>query len=98
MAKKTTKDLIKKSKLPSRTASKKEIDKSLYIVGVGASAGGLEALETFFDSCPADTGLAFVIIQHLSPDYKSLMSELLARRTDMDVLESKNNMIVKANY
>ena len=53
----------------------------LHIVGIGASAGGLESLERFFTHLPADTGMAFVVLQHLSPDFKSLMDELLARRT-----------------
>ena len=48
-----------------------------YVVGIGASAGGLEPLERFFDNLPRDTGMAFVIVQHLSPDFKSLMDELL---------------------
>jgi len=56
-----------------------------YIVGIGASAGGLEALEKFFKSMPADSGMAFVVIQHLSPDFKSLMDELLARFTGMRI-------------
>ncbi|MCB0223520.1 MAG: hypothetical protein KDI02_07525, partial [Anaerolineae bacterium] len=47
--------------------------KPSYIVGIGASAGGLEALESFFNHMPPDTGLAFVIVQHLSPDFKSMM-------------------------
>ena len=79
--------------------SKTEMSKKspFYIVGIGASAGGLEALEHFFDSCPHDTGIAFVVIQHLSPDYKSLMTELLSRHTKMKVNEAKNNEIVKPN-
>jgi two-component system CheB/CheR fusion protein len=55
------------------------------IVGVGASAGGLESLEKLFRALPGRTGAAFVVIQHLSPDYKSLMDELLARFTDLTV-------------
>ena len=47
------------------------------IVGIGASAGGLEALEEFFDHCPENTGMSFIVVQHLSPDHKSLMKELL---------------------
>ena len=42
-----------------------------YVVAVGASAGGLEALERFFKACPADSGAAFVVLQHLSPDHKT---------------------------
>lgn len=56
-----------------------------YIVGIGASAGGLEAIETFFDHMPSETGLSFVIVQHLSPDYESLMVELLSNRVEMIV-------------
>ena len=56
-----------------------------YVVGIGASAGGLEALERFFDNLPRDTGMAFVVVQHLSPDFKSLMDELLARHTELPI-------------
>lgn len=65
---------------------------SLYYVGLGASAGGLESLEKFFKNIPSDTGLVFIIIQHLSPDYKSLMNELLARYTEMDIHIAKDSM------
>ena len=67
------------------------------IVGIGASAGGLEALESFFKEMPSDSGMAFVVIQHLSPDYKSLMNELLARHTRMSIYPAENNMWVKPN-
>src|SRR6516164_3989186 len=50
-----------------------------YVVGIGASAGGLQALQEFFGNMPQRSGLAFVIVQHLSPEFKSLMSELLSR-------------------
>ena len=56
-----------------------------YLVAIGASAGGLDALERFFAALPADTGAAFVVIQHLSPDHKSMMDNLLARHTTMPV-------------
>ena len=55
------------------------------VVAIGASAGGLEALQRFFDHVPSDTGLAFVVIQHLSPDHKSMMAELLGRHTPMAI-------------
>lgn len=67
------------------------------IVCLGASAGGLEALERFFDACPSDSGAAFVVIQHLSPDHKSLMSSLLARHTHMDVVMAEGDMPLEAN-
>ncbi|HEX5242379.1 MAG TPA: chemotaxis protein CheB, partial [Tepidisphaeraceae bacterium] len=71
--------------------------KTLFVAGVGASAGGLEALERFFRSTPADTGVAFVVIQHLSPDFKSLMDELLARYTKMPIHRVEDGMIVQPN-
>ncbi|QDV40273.1 Sensor protein TorS [Stieleria neptunia] len=57
------------------------------IVGLGASAGGLTALETLFEQLPIDTGAAFVVVQHLSPDHESHMSELLGRRTKMATVQ-----------
>jgi two-component system CheB/CheR fusion protein len=64
------------------------------IVAIGASAGGLEAIQEFFDNIPNDSGLAFVVIQHLSPDHKSLLTELVARHTEMHVLEAEEGMPV----
>src|SRR5947208_17046533 len=55
------------------------------IVGIGASAGGLEAFETFFANLPSDTGMAFVLVQHLDPQQPSLLPELLAQHTRMPV-------------
>ncbi len=66
-----------------------------YIVGIGASAGGLEALERLFDKMPTNTGMAFVIVQHLSPDFKSLMDELLSRRTTLPVHRVEDGMVVQ---
>lgn len=57
----------------------------IRVVGIGASAGGLEALQEFFKNVPIDSGMAYVVVQHLSPDYKSLMNELLARYTEMPI-------------
>ena len=69
-----------------------------YIVGIGASAGGLEALERFFDNLPRDTGMAFVVVQHLSPDFKSLMDELLARHTELPIHLVEDGMPVEADH
>jgi hypothetical protein len=55
------------------------------IVGMGASAGGLEAFEAFFRVCPADTGMGFVLVPHLDPGHASLLSEILQRSTTMPV-------------
>jgi two-component system CheB/CheR fusion protein len=68
------------------------------IVGIGASAGGLEALQQLFDALPADTGMAFVVVQHLSPDFRSLMDELIARHSEMPVVIADDNMPVRANH
>ncbi len=57
------------------------------IVGIGASAGGLEAFEQFFRACPADTGMAFVLVPHLDPGHESLLTEILQRVTAMPVLQ-----------
>lgn len=69
----------------------------LYVVGIGASAGGLESLEKLFLNVPSNTGMAFVVIQHLSPDFKSMMYELLARDTNMAIHRVEDGMTVEAN-
>ncbi len=82
------------------TRNKKERKKkktSPLVIGIGASAGGLEALQQFFDCMPSHSGLSFVIIQHLSPDYKSLMADILAKHTEMNVFQADNQMPVLAN-
>ncbi|HEY6174659.1 MAG TPA: chemotaxis protein CheB [Kofleriaceae bacterium] len=68
------------------------------IVGIGASAGGLEALQQLFDALPPDTGMAFIVIQHLSPDFRSLMDELISRHSEMPVVIAEDNMPVRANH
>ena len=65
------------------------------IVGMGASAGGLEALEQFLGHVPAGCGMAFVIIQHLDPTHKGIMPQLLQRATDMKVVQVKDRMTVR---
>ena len=70
----------------------------LYVVGIGASAGGLEALEHFFDNVPTKTGMAFVVVQHLSPDFKSLMDEILARRTPLPISLVEDAMVVEGDH
>jgi two-component system CheB/CheR fusion protein len=68
-----------------------------YYVGIGASAGGLEAIEAFFGQMPPTNNLAFIVIQHLSPHFKSLMTELLSKRTQMPVYKIEDGMVVEAN-
>jgi two-component system CheB/CheR fusion protein len=69
----------------------------LYVVGIGASAGGLEAITEFFDSVPEGLEASFVIVQHLSPDHKSLMGELLAKHTNMAVSQAEEGMLLRPN-
>lgn len=70
-----------------------------HIVGVGASAGGLKAFEGFFSGFPADkpTGMAFVLVQHLAPDHKSILTELVKKLTFLEVFEVQEGMQVRPN-
>ena len=70
---------------------------SFPIVGIGASAGGLEALEQFFKNVPPASGLAFVIVQHLDPTHVGIMPELLQRMTPLAVVQVKDRTTVKPN-
>ncbi len=71
---------------------------SFPIVGIGASAGGLEAFSDVLRFLPDDTGMAYVLVQHLDPRHESLLPELLARATHMDVHEAQAGMVVEANH
>ena len=71
---------------------------SLPIVGIGASAGGVEALEQFFKSLPTGNGLAFVVVTHLTPDRESMLSEILGRATRMRVVEAPDGDKVEAEH
>jgi two-component system, chemotaxis family, CheB/CheR fusion protein len=65
------------------------------VVGIGASAGGVEVLRTFFAACSPESGMAYVVIQHLSPEHESLMAEILARCTPMPVRQIEEGMRVE---
>ena len=69
------------------------------IVGIGASAGGLAAFEAFFSGMPVDVepGTAFVLVQHLAPDHKSILTALIQRYTRMQVFEVEDGMTVQPN-
>lgn len=67
------------------------------IIGLGASAGGIEALKEFFGAMPADSGMAFVIVQHLEPTHESRMAEILAKHTTMKVVQAGDGMPVQPN-
>lgn len=70
---------------------------NFVIVAIGASAGGLEAFTELVHALPADTGMAFVLVQHLDPTHHSMLTELLGKTTSMPVTEVKNGMKVEAN-
>ncbi len=87
----------KKPTKPKTKAKASQKKLPSYFVGIGASAGGLEALQNFFSHMPTDSGMAFIVIQHLSPDYKSLMVELLSKSTDMLVRRVEDGVSIEAN-
>lgn len=69
------------------------------IIGIGASAGGLETLEMFFTHLPDDTGISmsFIVVQHIPPDYKSILTELLKQYTKLQVYEAEDGMVIAPN-
>ncbi|MGJ5674206.1 MAG: chemotaxis protein CheB [Nostochopsis sp.] len=84
-----------------RAEAQKQLDKSnalFPIVGIVASAGGLEAFTQLLSHLPIDTGMAFVLIQHLDPNQKSLLTEILAKTTQMPVREVQNGTLVEPNH
>jgi two-component system CheB/CheR fusion protein len=91
------KDLVLTIHMPEKTGTKKLFETS-YLIGIGASAGGLDAINEMFENMPENTGFSFVIIQHISPDYKSLMAELVAKHTAMPVVEATDEMLVLPNH
>ena len=83
--------------LDKMTTPEKAILKKFPIIGIGASAGGLEALEEFFRLMPANSGASFVVVTHLAPDHASLLTEILQRSTEMPVKEAKDQTSVEPN-
>ena len=88
----------KKSKPALDPVETAAIERVPPIVGIGASAGGLEALEQFMARIPMASGLAFVVVQHLDPTHKGIMVELLQRSTLMSVVQIQDHMKVEANH
>jgi two-component system CheB/CheR fusion protein len=79
------------------STSSKPASVDFPVVGLGASAGGLEAFKKFFDALPPDSGMAFVLIQHLDPTHESLMVDLLASHTPMKILLATDGMQLARN-
>lgn len=93
-----TLDLDKKSSREASEQGEAAGDASFPIVGVGASAGGLEALEQFFKAAPQDGGMAYVIVQHLDPTREGMMPELLQRVTAMPVEQVTDRTAVRQDH
>jgi chemotaxis methyl-accepting protein methylase/PAS domain-containing protein len=92
---KPAKIAIKRDKASSTSIPSQQKRLPFPIVGIGASAGGLEALERFLRHVPQKSGMAFVIVQHLDPTHKGILHELLKRTTVMEVFQVKDRMLVK---
>ncbi|HET7313061.1 CheR family methyltransferase [Salinisphaera sp.] len=81
----------------SRAGKNSEAERPL-VVGIGASAGGLNAFKTFFDHMPADSGMVFVLVQHLAPDHQSMLAELLGAHTRMPIRQAEDGTAVAADH
>jgi two-component system CheB/CheR fusion protein len=68
------------------------------LVGIGASAGGLEACRKFVEALPVDTGMAFLLVQHLDPTHESMMVDLLADHTSMNVRQAMDGMLIERDH
>ncbi|MCB0177867.1 MAG: chemotaxis protein CheB, partial [Anaerolineae bacterium] len=90
--------MAKKQSPPSKTKTGTAPPSPAFpIVGIGASAGGLEAFEQFFTHMPANSGIAFVLVQHLDPNRKSMLVELIQRYTRMTVYQVEDHMRIEPN-
>jgi two-component system CheB/CheR fusion protein len=90
-ARKNTSKAIREKKEPGR-------ESGFPIIGMGASAGGLEAFEQFFSAMPPESGIAFVLVSHLDPGHASMLAEILQRNTTMPVVEAQDQTIVRPNH
>jgi chemotaxis methyl-accepting protein methylase/signal transduction histidine kinase/chemotaxis response regulator CheB len=77
-------------------AQKKPKEKDFYIVGIGASAGGLRSFTDLLGNIPKDIGMSFVLVQHLSPDVKSSLTEILSTKTDLPITEVQKDIEIKS--
>jgi len=90
--------IVKKSQVKSTKPKAPFTSKDKFpIVAIGASAGGLEAMMELLQHLPADTGMAFIYVQHLSPDHKSMLTEILSKKTEMQVQEIDNMDKIEPN-
>ena len=93
-----------KKKTPTRSSIKKNAaelvvtNNSFYVVGLGASAGGLDALERFFENMPENSGMAFIVVSHLDPNHVSIMPELIQKSTKMKLFQAVDGMEIEPNH
>ena len=87
-----------KSEAQVKKSSDKNTESNFLIVGMGASAGGLETFNQFFEAMPENPGMAFVLVQHLDPTHKSLMVDLIKRHTQMEISEVVDHTEVQPNH
>ena len=81
----------------SKSRKQEQLETPHLVVGIGASAGGLEAFRAFFAHLPPDSGMAFVLVQHLSPDHESMLTEILSRDTLIPVIVAEHGMRLEPN-
>lgn len=86
---------IKKKKKTNKVSTS---DNSFFVVGIGASAGGLDALEKFFRNMPESSGMAFIVVTHLDPDHVSIMPELIQKSTKMKLFQAEDGMKIEPNH
>jgi two-component system CheB/CheR fusion protein len=85
-------------KQSNRKSSSDQGGRSIPVVGIGASAGGLEAFKVFFECLPADTGLSFVVVQHLATGLESMLTDIISRFTKMPAQPARDKMPVKPDH
>src|SRR4051794_21796556 len=83
---------------PEQAGSARIAETWFPIVGIGASAGGLDALKRLLPNVAANAGMAFIVVQHLSPDYRSILSELLGAATSLPVEQVDKEIAVEPNH
>jgi two-component system, chemotaxis family, CheB/CheR fusion protein len=98
MKKKTDKKIQKEKTNLKQPEPQNSKQNGFPIVGIGASAGGLEALEQFFGNVPQNSGMAYVVIQHLDPNHVGILPELLQRTTEMQVVQVTDHLQVQPNH
>jgi two-component system CheB/CheR fusion protein len=92
------KTISKRSPIKKNTAKISSKNNSFYVVGIGASAGGLDALERFFGNMTENSSMAFIVVTHLDPDHVSIMPELIQKSTKMKLFQAEDGMVVEPNH